>query len=113
MDFKYFKPEELLGKKVLFKGTLRTITKVTKTGFRIESHEGLFDFTGYLKGSGGNVWSTRKFCYLKSPEEIAAIIEKCRIEKESKEMIAAITEKLPNLNYTQLTEIIKLIKPTV
>jgi hypothetical protein len=122
MKFKDFKPEELIGKRVLYqygqsyakslnKG-IRTITKVTKTGFRIsEFDDYLFGFDGYRKGlTGRENISTISFCELISPEQEKELIEQWTIAKEVKSIRTQITEKLDGLTIEQLRLIKEIIK---
>lgn len=130
MDFRDIKDKQkLVGMYVLYeRGTsyggttksIKRITKVTKTGFRItpnknangESYDvGLFDIErGYQKGNTGrsNMGNISR-CDLISEEEGKALAAEWKRKRESKEMGEKIGAKLGTLPYEKLSKILELI----
>ena len=123
MEFKDFKPEELVGKTVLFQygqsyaGKSRQIckiTKVTKTGFRIDAtnfEDNLFSLTdGYQKGLTGKMnWGTVSYCTLITEEEAQKYREEFKVNRETKQIKSLIKDQIDNLSYEQLVAIKNII----
>jgi len=71
------------------------VRKVTKTGFRIEEHSGLFDFEGWQKGLDGRFdMGTISRCYLLTEEEVDNIVKIWEENKRKKALLKEIEEKL-------------------
>ena len=96
---------------------LRTISKVTKTGFRISTRDGkeetiLFSLNGgYQKGLNSKMdMGHHSQCHLITEEEEAAIRNEWRIDTETKEFKKYIKEKIDTLTYNQLKTIKSIIE---
>lgn len=100
MNFSEFPPDQLLGKKVLYRSgrsyegigrRITTIVKVTKTGFRINNCANLFDFRGLAKGDREGMISE---CELIDPEQEQALTEEFSRNKRTKAAKEAITHEI-------------------
>lgn len=122
MEFTDFKPEELLGKRVLHEygstyasknsRSITTICKVMKTGFRINSkaHSNyLFNFEGKCRGLSVGAFSK---CKLITDDQARELGEEFKRNREIREMTHRIRNEIEkeNLTHEQLSEIIKIIK---
>jgi hypothetical protein len=114
--FSDFKPEELVGKYVLYESgmtyddkllkSICRIVKVAKTSFKIKDDGALFDFNGYQRGlSGRHNMGTISRCTLLTQDEADLIVAQWKQAKEKKRMIESITAALPNLTFAQLNSI--------
>lgn len=126
MDFKDFKgkEQELVGKKVLltygyiggFQRSITVISKVTKTGFRVESHPiELFDLRdgdvkrAYSKTNIG----TSIGCKLLDEDEEAKLREKWAIAKRHKHLSIFIKENMKFASIESLENLAKEIQETL
>ena len=123
MKFTDFKPEELIGKTVLFtfghsySGKTRQIskiTKVTKTGFKIDVtgfEDRLFSLNnGHQKGLNGRMnMSIVSYCDLITEEETQKYREEFTKNREIKQIKSLIKDKIDNLTYEQLIAIKDII----
>lgn len=101
MNFSDLPPDQLVGKKVLYRSgrtfdnsfnrRITTIVKVTKTGFRINNCTALFDFRGLAKGSTGSVLSE---CELIDAQQEQALIEEFSRNKRTKWAKEAIIHEI-------------------
>ena len=122
-----FKPEELIGKRVLWENGmtydtscreyLRTISKVTKTGFKISNNEGkeeqpLFSLdSGYQKGLNSRMdVGHHSQCHIITEEEEQDIKTKWRIDAVMKELKKFIKEQVDTLSENQLKAIKSIIE---
>lgn len=101
MDFKDFKPEELIGKLVLYRSGdtynhssyIRTIERVTKKGFAISGSKNLFSrVDGHHKGHHG--WAKVSYCELITQERANELTEEWRLKKELKKVKEAIIHEV-------------------
>ena len=103
MNFNDFTPEELVGKKVLYTNSsslsttqgIRTIVRVTKTGFALNGVEGLFNFMGSKKGGDGRTnWGTHVNCKLITEEQANELTAKWAITKRMNAAKEAIQHEI-------------------
>ncbi len=124
MNFTDFRdnPTELIGKLVLYSsgmsyssslsGSIKTIDKITKTGFRItDKPDALFSFIdGYQKGlTGRQNMGTISQCKLITEQESIEIKNNWAMKKKVNEMRKEIGDKLMSLTFEQLQDILKII----
>jgi hypothetical protein len=122
LKFTDFKPEELVGKIVLFtsgnhRSPSRSITKiiaVTKTGFRIDK-EPTFLFNlidGSKKGISNSRmnWDTVCDCELITDEQVANLRKEFAAKRETTEIKKMLNDKLQSLTHEQLLKIREIIK---
>lgn len=136
-SFNDFRPKDLVGKYVVYvRGhswdsdnerlkSIRKITKVTKTGFRItpsnnsgtEYDEGLFAFDGWMKGlSGREHMGTYRRCELLTDEEAKALSNEWKERKEKRTLIDEVINLLKDkenreyLTYNQIKNIYDQVK---
>jgi hypothetical protein len=123
-NFSKYSKEELVGRLVLFEygyyatpsKLITTISKVTKTGFKIRNandlilDEYIFDFRGNRKGCRGNSYMTSvSNCYLITEEESLNLRKEWTRIREEKELREIITEKIPNASFEQLQKISEIL----
>lgn len=122
-----FKPEELIGKKVLhehgmtyhsqYSQAIRTISRVTKTGFKIanikgEENEEIFSFdTGNKKGGNHRMDVGRHSqCFLLTDEEAKELMTKWAISRETKELKESLKVQIDTLDIEKLRAIKAIIE---
>lgn len=122
MEFKDFKPDELVGKTVLYEygqtysssynKAIKTIERVTKTAFEISGCPGfLFLLTsGNRKGLNSRQdMATHSVCYLITEEQANEYRKEWNTKRAIKLLRDTITEKLPDLSHEQLLAINKIV----
>ena len=121
MEFKDFEnnTNDLIGKSVLYESgfsysekrnrSIRQITSVTKTGFKIKDHESLFNFNGYQKGLNGRMnMGTISKCELLTEDEANKLRLKWKAQKEENILRIEMSEKLKTMTYEQLLKMKEL-----
>ncbi len=121
MNFKDFKNDysELIGQYVLYEygktyntknpQAIRKIIKITKTGFKINDNNALFDFDGRQKGLNSRMnIGTVSICKLLTNEEAIQISNQWKLNKEIKIKKLEIENKLKECN--DITKINKLLE---
>ncbi len=123
MKFTDFKPEELVGKLVLYSSgksynnrlnqAIRTIERITTTGFRISKHESIvFNFNGDQKGLNSRAdIGTISRCELITEEKAKELVAQWNQNKLISKMKTEIKDKLDSLSFEQLEKITKIINP--
>lgn len=121
LKFEDYKPKELLGKTVLYEygstyasrysSRICRISKVIKSGFKIDDNESIFDFYGRQKGLNSRQdIATHSRCYLITDEESNELRITWRKNIEIKEMKELITKSLESLSHETLTKMVEIIK---
>ena len=120
MKFTDFKPEELIGKLVLHRsgtcyggvyGSIKKITAVTKTSFKLEGDNNLFNLqNGDQRGLNGKMYmGVISDCKLITDEEAIELKKKWADNRDRKRIIKLVQDKIIVLNLATLQEIEKLI----
>lgn len=113
--------DALVGKFVLYESgqsyssnrnrKITTITKVTKTGFRISNSDYLFGFDGWAKGLNSRQdIGTIVRCELITEEEKETIAKEWADNKRKKELVASVKEKIESCSLDQLEQILKIVE---
>lgn len=129
-DLRNYKPEELVGKLVMYESgmsfdssyskKITTIEKVNKTGYRIKLKrangeefvsDAMFSLIdGSQKGlTGRQNMGTHSRCYLITEEEANELRATWRKTRETKEMREKIKTSIDGLSYDKLKEILNLL----
>lgn len=115
------KAEQLFGRLVLYERGqsysntrnryLRKISKVTKTGFRIEGHDdALFGFDGWQKGLSSRIdMRPISKCELISEAKADELRKEWARKKATTEAIIAVKEKIDKLTLEKLNQILEII----
>lgn len=127
-DFSKYSKEELVGKLVLYEHgqsynphyskLITTISKVTKTGFKINPTknssyigEYIFDLNGRQKGlTGRSNMAAISECYLITEEEASNFRKEWKRKAEEKQLRETISQKIPNASFEQLQKICEILK---
>jgi len=120
MEFKDYAKEELIGKTVLyFSGYtysskskyIATITKVTKTGFRIDKSNNLFGFDGKAKGFNSKMdMGTISECFLITEEHAKSLITKWAANKIAKTQKKELLDSIQSLTNEQTAKLYESLK---
>lgn len=115
MEFKDYKPEELIGKTVLVssnnRSSISTIERVTKTAFQIKGAPALFNLSnGWMKGC--DKWNLTQ-CSLITEDQANEFRKKWGEKKEGKVIIELFDKLKTELTIEQLRAIKEIIQPHI
>lgn len=115
MEFSDFKdnPNDLIGKKVhvtnRYNSFIATITKVTKTSFKIDDSDSLYNLiNGELRGKVSFDNTTAK---LLTPEQETKLLLRYKQIKDKKDLKTLFENEFNNLTHEQVIAITNIIKP--